>query len=791
MQNTLRLSPTSKPVRQFYADLAALEEHGHTKETSVRGPFQELLTICARRKGWRFVAEHTLSGRAKGKFVDGVIQDENGLPRGYWEAKDDADDLDKEITRKFDKHYPSENILFQTPTRVVIFRGRDNRAFDEDIRDPEKLVSALELFFTYRTSQFEDWEGAVEAFKEEIPELGRKLVGLIKRERNDNKKFVEAFEGFAQVCRLSINPNLSDAALEEMLVQHILTERIFRSVFNNPDFVQRNAIASEIEKVVMALTSKKFSRAEFMRPLERFYVMLEATARTIKDFATKQAFLNSVYERFFQGFAVKVADTLGIVYTPQPIVEFMVKSVEVLLRQEFGLSLGSKGVHIIDPFVGTGNFIVRIMRHISPATLPYKYANELHCNEVLLLPYYVASMNIEHEYLDRVGSYEPFPGICFVDTFELAETGHPSLFTEENTTRVERQRSADMMVIIGNPPYNANQVNENDNNKNRKYVKMDGRVSETYAKASTASNKNKLNDPYVKAFRWATDRLSEKHDKRGIVALVSNNSFLDDFAFDGMRREMVQDFDDLYFVDLGGNVRKNPKLSGTTHNVFGIRVGVSISLLVRLGPGKRAGRIRYVRCGKDWRKEVKYEWLDQLGDCASADWKRLVPDKQATWLRQGLRQEFYTFAAMGSRSTKRDKSRTASTDRIEAVFKSYSNGVKTNRDAWAYNFDAPALADNMHRMIDTYHRHVYEWKARQESLGEKVSEAEKRRILDDFVEDDSQKIAWSRDLKLGILRGERASFSSTRIRSSLYRPFCKQHLYFDPLMNEEVSLLSG
>ena len=222
------------------------------------------------------------------------------------------------------------------------------------------------------------------------------------------------------LCREAINPNLSMQAVEEMLIQHLLTERIFRRVFNNPDFVERNIIAREIEKVIQALTASYFSRQDFFKSLDRFYGALEATADTIDDYSQKQTFLNTVYEKFFQGFSVKVADTHGIVYTPQPIVDFMVRSVEDILQREFGRSLSSKDVHILDPFVGTGNFIMRIMREMKKTALEYKYKHEIHCNEVMLLPYYIASMNIEHEYYDLTGRYEPFEDICLVDTFELA-----------------------------------------------------------------------------------------------------------------------------------------------------------------------------------------------------------------------------------------------------------------------------------------------------------------------------------------------------------------------------------
>ena len=242
---------------------------------------------------------------------------------------------------------------------------------------------------------------------------------LIDEERRKKRAFVERFAAFADLCRESINPDLKDEAVEEMLVQHLLTERIFRRIFDNPEFTRRNIIAAEIEKVIDSLTKRHFSRDAFLRDLDPFYKAIEEAASTTESYSQKQAFLNSVYERFFQGFDRKQADTHGIVYTPQPIVDFMVRSVEEILKSEFGRSLSDKDVHILDPFVGTGNFITRVMQEIKTSRLSQKYREELHCNEVMLLPYYIASMNIEHAYLDRLDEYEPFEGICLVDTFDM------------------------------------------------------------------------------------------------------------------------------------------------------------------------------------------------------------------------------------------------------------------------------------------------------------------------------------------------------------------------------------
>ncbi len=361
-----------------------------------------------------------------------------------------------------------------------------------------------------------------------------------------------------------------------------------------------------------------------------------APSRTFRD---KQHFLNTIYERFFRGYSVKVADTHGIVYTPQPIVDFMWASVAEALETEFGLSLSSPGVNILDPCTGTGNFIVNLMRRVPRRDLPRMYSEQLFANEVMLMPYYISALNIEHAYLELTGKYEPFEGLCFVDTLDLAEDRQLPMFAEKNTERVARQRRSPITVIIGNPPYNVGQLNENDNNKNRKYPVIDRRISETYAKDSKATNKNALSDAYVKFFRWATDRLDGRD---GIVCFVSNNSFVDQIAFDGMRKHLVQDFTRIDHIDLHGNVRKNPKLSGTTHNVFGIQVGVGITLAVRC---KGEKRLRYHRVPEFWRKEEKLAWLNER----KVPWQVLKPDAAHTWLVPQNADQFAGFLPIDER----------------------------------------------------------------------------------------------------------------------------------------------
>jgi len=759
----LSLKPTHKVVKSYYHAIANLTQLDLLSEGAVAPAFAALLRHCAHQMQWTLAEQFSIKREQKTIRVDGALIDVFKLPHGVWEAKDTTDDLEKEIAKKFRTGYPKDNILFQAPDRIILYQnGRE--VFNSSITSPEKLVEALQTFFSWQPPAYEAWELAVEQFKLKVPELGAGLLKLIEKERIGNQPFHRAFNTFAALCRNTLNPNLSDQAVEEMLIQHLLTERIFRKVFDTPDFVERNIIAHEIEKVIQTLTSAYFNRREFLKSLDHFYGAIEAAAATIDDFSQKQAFLNTVYEKFFQGFSVKVADTHGIVYTPQPVVDFMVQSVEDILKKEFGRSLSDLGVHILDPFVGTGNFILRIMREMLRSRLPQKYASEIHCNEVMLLPYYIAAMNIEHAFYELTGTYQPFPGICLVDTFELAETKQEDIFAEENTERILAQQAAPIFVIISNPPYNVGQVNENDNNKNRKYKVMDKRVADTYAKDSRATNKNALSDVYVKAIRWASDRIGDE----GIVAFITNNSFIDGIAFDGMRKHLSQDFDAIYVLDLGGNVRKNPKLSGSTHNVFGIQVGVSINLFVRKKQtSQENANIYYSRLDEYWRKEQKYDFLDQKQQRTNIEWQEITPDKNHTWLTAGLDNAFGTFLPMGSK-----EGRTGIED---VIFKIYGRGVATSRDTWAYHFRRDELAQNIARMIETYNDHVARW-------GRLTTKPN----VDDFVNNDERKISWSRDLKLDLKRGRFAEFNEDKIRPSLYRPFVKQHLFFDRILNEEV-----
>ena len=761
------IKPTHKPIQIFYAELKQYEKLGATNETEVRLAFATLLQYYARQNNLTLICEkllRTLQGTTI--YVDGMLTDNNfGLPRGYWEAKDLHDNLATAVRQKFDAGYPQDNILFTTQKRAILYQDR-HEVLDVDITEPDALIRALHTFFGYEQADIADWERAVVEFKDKVPALGKRAAALIKKEEDTNTRFQEAFTDFHRHCQEAINPNLAKAAVEEMLIQHLLTEEIFSTVFDNRDFTRRNIIAREIENVIDALTEHAYNRAEFLRELAPFYKAIQRAAATFIDFSQKQHFLNTVYEQFFQGFSVKVADTHGIVYTPQPIVNFMVKSVSYLLATEFGRSLSDTGVHIIDPFVGTGNFIVRLIQAIDKTALKAKYSDELHCNEVLLMPYYIASMNIEHEFYVATNQYQPFDNLCLVDTFDLTTERQLSMFAPENTRRVEKQKQTEMFVVIGNPPYNARQMDENDANKNRKYPELDRQIQETYAEASKATNKTALYDPYVKAIHWALDRI----ETDGIVAFVTNHNFIDGQAFDGMRKHLSDACDKIYLLDLGGNVRKG---HAGDANVFDIQVGVSINLFVKKGqhPSKPA-EIFYNSETAEMPKEATFGFLDACEHIGNINWDVIQPDARHTWLTEGLREDFETFLPMGSKQAKAAKGEVSG-----VIFHQFSSGVKTNRDAWTINFDCDTLTTNVQRMIEFYNTQVFKWQGIMDTSSINI---------DDFAEYDDAKISWSRDLKAKMRTGRIAEYDEQKVRTCLHRPFAKSNIFFDRILNDVV-----
>ncbi len=728
------IKPKHKAIVEYHQTLRAYSDRHVTHEGALETAFQRLLSETARPHGWFLTPKRSL--RVKGKHIipDGTLLDLFNLPRGYWEAKDTDDDLGEEIAKKRAKGYPFSNTIFEDTRRGLLFQN-GQLALDADLANPQAVADLLNGFYAYTDPDIEGFEQAVAEFQERVPELVLALADKIKLAHQDNRKFQEAFANFFTLCQSALNPNISQSAVDEMLVQHLLTERLIRKIFENPEFTRRNVIAAEVEKVIAALVSKTFNRDEFLKSLDKFYKAIESAARVLEDFSEKQHFLNTVYERFFQGYSVKVADTHGIVYTPQAIVDFMCASVAEVLQTEFGKTLGDKDVQILDPCTGTGNFIVNLLRRIPKKHLPRVYREQLFANEVMLLPYYIAALNIEHAYYELTGDYEAFEGLCFVDTLDMAEGAQQkmSFMTEENTARVERQKKAPITVIVGNPPYNMLQQDENDKNRNRDYPVVNSRLAQTYVKVSSATLRMQLYDPYVKFFRWATDRLQ---DRDGIVCFVSNNSFVDQHSFDGMRHCLLQDFTSITHIDLHGNVRLNPKLSGTTHNVFGIQVGVGITVAVRKKESPK-NQVRYHRVPENWRKEEKLSWLNKTRSFRGVTLQALKPDDRHTWLVPEHSEEFSSFLSVGSKTGKDTKVLDT-----ETLFRKYTSGVKTNADAYVYDFDRSQLVSRAAKMVESFNSELDRWKRHGQP-----------EELEGFLKVDEKVHKWVRNTKRTLLRG--------------------------------------
>ena len=510
--------------------------------------------------------------------------------------------------------------------------------------------------------------------------------------------------------------------------------------------------------------------------LRPYYAAIRSAAALVDSHLEKQRFLKVIYENFYRVYNPKAADRLGVVYTPNEIVRFMIEGADWLCNQHFGKGLIDRNVEILDPAAGTGTFICELIEHFrgQPTKLAHKYAEELHANEVSILPYYVANLNIEATYAAISGEYEEFQNLCFVDTLDNTaglgiRAGHQhdmfGAMSDENVLRIKKQNGRKISVVIGNPPYNANQMSENDNNKNRKYPRIDQSIKSTYIALSTAQ-KTKVYDMYARFFRWATDRL---HDD-GVLAFITNSSFVESRTFDGFRKSVAGEFDRILVVDLGGDVRSNPKISGTKHNVFGIQTGVAISFLVKDSRSKGATKIGYVRRPEEETAEDKLAYLSSNA-LSSMPFDPIRPDAKGSWLEISD-NDWESLMPVCDRAVKLKK-----TGPEKAIFKLFSLGVLTARDSWTYDFDEDHLASKVKRLIGVYNKE----RARVAKL------PLKRAGLPDL----DNTIKWTRQLKADLKANVSFAFKPTAIQRSLYRPFFRPFLYYDKSMIEMLYQLGS
>lgn len=569
-------------IQKYHSELQKLIDFGGSRnETAIRNAFYTLVNEYAAPKGLILVPEISIKSRFGNNITpDGTLKDSLRLDWGYWESKDEDDDINLEIEKKFAKGYPKDNILFEDSATAILFQNGLDVA-RVNMKDPIALDNVLKSFVNYQRPEIINFRNAIECFKQDVPAVTNALKMLISDAESDNNDFILKRNDFLETCKQAINPDISLDDINEMMIQHILTADIFNTIFDEPYFHHENTIAKQLEVLINTFFTKQI-RNDLLTKINQYYQAINATAAGIADHHEKQKFLKIVYETFYKSYNPKAADRLGVVYTPNEIVRFMIESTDYLLYKHFNRFISDKNVDILDPATGTGTFICDIIDYIQKDKLEYKYKHEIHANEVAILPYYIANLNIEFTYKQRLGKYAEFENLCFVDTLDNMSFDYKNkqndLFglSAENTERIKRQNERKISVIIGNPPYNANQMNENDNNKNREYPLIDKRIKETYIKQSTA-HKTKLYDMYSRFYRWAMDRLGDE----GIIAFITNRSFINSRTFDGFRKTIQEELNYCYIIDTQSDVRANPKIAGTTHNVFGIQTGVAVMFLVK------------------------------------------------------------------------------------------------------------------------------------------------------------------------------------------------------------------
>jgi len=763
-------------INAYLAEIDRIKRSsGSLSEQIIREAFKDLLKAWSRQQGLVFLAEYSLTSNQKTLVrPDGTILHDLRVPLGYWEAKDTADDLDTEIKKKFLKGYPQDNIIFENSTTAVLIQNRVE-VMRCSMVDTKQLERILALFFGYERPEIAQFRQAVAQFQADLPAILDALRDRIDTAYAENPSFKTVADTFLAHAKETINPTLTEADVREMLIQHILTEDIFTQVFNDGQYHRENNIAKELSKLEDAFFNGAVKR-ETLKAMQPYYAAIRANAAQITGHAEKQTFLKAIYEGFYKVYNPKAADRLGVVYTPNEIVRFMIEGADWLCHKHFGKNLIDHGVEILDPATGTGTFICELLDYFrgQPDKLRHKYKEELHANEVAILPYYVANLNIEATYAAVAGQYAEFPNLCFVDTLDNVgglgiKAGYQhDLFaglSDENVERVKRQNKRKISVIIGNPPYNANQQNENDNNKNRAYPRIDDLIKRSFVKLSTAQ-KTKVYDMYARFFRWSFDRM---HDD-GIIAFITNRSFIDSRTFDGFRRFVAEEFAEVYVVDLGGDVRANPKLSGTKHNVFGIQTGVAITFMVKRRGKKGQGcRIHYARRPEHDTAEEKLAWLGNT-PASRVAFDRVEPDATANWVN--LTDNDWD-SLLPAADSKTKAARAKSQER--AIFKLYSNGIVTARDEWIVGADEGSAKSTSAFFLDAYNAEVTRWKAYRSGVsgGPTILKPE------DFVD---RSIKWTSELEAHLSKGRLVPVNLDRVVRHNYRPFTALWVYYDRIV---------
>lgn len=631
------------------------------------------------------------------------------------------------------------------------------QSFSFESGEIERAIVAKVVQKVGNRHHWEDWANDISKIAQTHIKL---ITDILERPDCDTERAV--FEEFAIEIRDDLNNAVSDAEIIEMLAQHLITKPVFDALFDEYSFAANNPMAVAMQKVLDVLDQHQLDSET--EALQRFYDSVKLRASGIDSAEGKQKIIVELYDKFFRNAFPRMTERLGIVYTPVEVVDFIIHSVNDVLQQEFGKSFADEGVHVLDPFTGTGTFISRLLQSglIPPKQLTYKYKNEIHANELVLLAYYIAAINIEAVYHSEIiDEYTPFQGICLTDTFQMYEKKDlVDQVLVDNSARRKRQMELPIHVIIGNPPYSAGQKSENDDNKNVAYPHLDNRIADTYAKHSSATLKNKLYDSYIRAIRWASDRI----ETQGIIGFVTNAGWIDANTADGLRKCLAQEFSSLYIFHLRGNARTSgEQRRKEKDNVFGqgTRTPIAISLLVKNPKAEQQGQIYFHDIGDYLSREEKLEKIAEFkslqGIAAANGWTTITPDEHGDWLNQ-RDNSFEKFIQMGNKK-----------ENSAQLFNGYSLGVATNRDSWVFNHSQQKLRNNIKKLIDTYSRNL------KEVLNENIS----MENVNKFLIQDLSCISWTESIKKDLINKKEISFIEDNLAVGMYRPFTKQNLYFN------------
>lgn len=633
----------------------------------------------------------------------------------------------------------------------------------DGLKEPEDYQMELELDFSELTEVERAIYGKIvkkvgnvrywEDWSKDIAKIAQQHMTRIRGmlENQDSVEYKE-FQKFLKSLRYNINDSITEEQAIEMLAQHMITKPVFEALFDSYEFIKNNPASKAMEAMIEVLDKNGLSKEQ--EQLQSFYESVKVRAEGVDNLEGKQKIIIQLYEKFFKVAFKDTTERLGIVFTPIEVVDFIIHSVEDVLNEHFGKSISSKGVHVLDPFTGTGTFIVRLLQSglISKEDLLRKYTQEIHANEIILLSYYIAAINIEETFHSLYGGdYVPFEGIVLTDTFESTEKKASFIdqLFDENNQRLKRQQETPIFAIIGNPPYSGGQTSSNDNNPNQDYPILDASIRQTYVKHSTRNNLNYLYDSYIRAFKWASERIGEK----GVLSFVSNNSFLDGIAMDGLRKIWYKEFNYIYIFNLRGDQRTQGEISRKEGGkIFGSgsRAGIAISILVK--DGSDTHKILYKDIGDYLTREQKLDILKDKKSIKNISWEEIVPDENNDWLNQRDKRydEFIAFV-----------------NEKNSVFKTIAMGIQTKRDKWILNFNKDSVMENMNKLVNNYNNEV----KRLSSIKDRNEKLKKINTAENFIK-------WSDELKNKLVRGDIIELNNNYVICQ-YRPYTKKWLLYD------------